>query len=155
VTPHDDAAIVVHFESATPPYQQIVEQIRALIERGAIAPGDPLPTVRQLARDLNVAPNTIARAYGTLQSEGWLAGEERRGTRVAERVPSANPRARAAALQEGVAGFVTALRARGFTSQEIATEFCRFAEDLQSSPSPAAAPREQRGTKRLSPSGSS
>lgn len=64
------------------PFQQIIDQLRAFIERGELRPGDPLPTVRQLAGDLGVAPNTVARAYTELQEDGWLASEGRRGTHV-------------------------------------------------------------------------
>jgi GntR family transcriptional regulator len=104
------------------PYQQIVAQVRALIERGDLAPGAPLPTVRQLAGDLGVAPNTVARAYTDLQMDGWLVGEGRRGTRVASRTPNVDPRARSRALRNAITDFVNGLRHRGFTMQEIQRE---------------------------------
>jgi GntR family transcriptional regulator len=104
------------------PYQQIVAQVRAFIERGDIAPGAPLPTVRQLAGDLGVAPNTVARAYTDLQTDGWLVGDGRRGTRVAARTPNADPRARSGALRTAIKDFVNGLRHRGFTMQEIQRE---------------------------------
>jgi DNA-binding transcriptional regulator YhcF (GntR family) len=53
-----------------PTYRQIVEQIRATIERGELQPDIALPPVRQLAGHLGVAPNTVASAYAELQSEG-------------------------------------------------------------------------------------
>ncbi|MFY9630967.1 MAG: GntR family transcriptional regulator [Candidatus Cybelea sp.] len=108
----------------TPPYQQVAAQIRAAIERGELPPEAPLPTVRQLAGDLGLAPNTIARAYGELQSEGWLVGDRRRGTRVAGQVP-VNARGRLHSLREATEKFVTTLRHRGFTSDEIAVELAR------------------------------
>ncbi|MGA8841746.1 MAG: GntR family transcriptional regulator, partial [Candidatus Aquilonibacter sp.] len=63
MAPENEALIAVDPQIETPPYQQIFEQIRAAIERGTLAPDAPLPTVRQLAGDLGVAPNTVARAY--------------------------------------------------------------------------------------------
>jgi DNA-binding transcriptional regulator YhcF (GntR family) len=117
--------IVVDPELETPPYVQIEEQVRAYIERAELGPGAALPTVRQLARDLGVAPNTIARAYALLQGEGWLVSDGRRGTRVAEHVPSHDKRLRAASLRETVDRFVSSLVHRGFSAGEIAVELQR------------------------------
>ncbi|HEY2476530.1 MAG TPA: GntR family transcriptional regulator [Candidatus Cybelea sp.] len=108
----------------TPPYQQVAAQIRAAIERGDLPPEAPLPTVRQLAGDLRLAPNTVARAYGELQSEGWLVGDGRRGTRVAGQIPL-NRRARLRSLREATEKFIATLRHRGFTQNEIAVELAR------------------------------
>jgi GntR family transcriptional regulator len=117
-----DATVAIDAERETPPYVQIFEQIRALIERGDLVGGDTVPTVRQLAGDLGVAPNTVARAYAELKAEGWLAGDERRPTRVATRVPGRAKQARRRTLDAAVREFVTSLRARGYTGEEIAGE---------------------------------
>jgi DNA-binding transcriptional regulator YhcF (GntR family) len=101
------------------PFQQIVDQLRGFIERGELHPGDALPTVRQLAGDLGVAPNTVARAYAELQDEGWLAGEGRRGTHVA-RTPSGDRRSRTRTLREAVDHFLKTLAHRGYSDAEIA-----------------------------------
>lgn len=101
------------------PFQQIAEQLREFIERGDLRAGDLLPTVRQLASDLRVAPNTVARAYTDLQDSGWLTSDGRRGTRVAQATPSSNARARAALLQDDVKGFIIGLRRRGYSKNEI------------------------------------
>lgn len=114
-----DSLIAVDPELETPPYQQIFEQIRASIERGDLAPDAVLPTVRQLAGDLGVAPNTVARAYSDLQQAGWLVSEGRRGTRVAAKTPAGDRRARLHALTDAVAHFVETLRHRGYTKEEI------------------------------------
>ncbi len=70
-----------------PPYEQLRDAIRARIERGTLLPGDRLPPVRVCAGDLDLAPNTVARAYRALEEEGWLAGRGRAGTFVADRPP--------------------------------------------------------------------
>ncbi|HUZ49491.1 MAG TPA: GntR family transcriptional regulator [Candidatus Dormibacteraeota bacterium] len=113
-------AIALDLQRDTPPFAQIVEQIQSYIEGGALAPNAPLPTVRQLARDLGIAPNTVARAYLELQDAGWLVGDGRRGTRVASRVPLQARRSRAHALGEAVSRFVDGMRRRGYTLPEIA-----------------------------------
>lgn len=109
------------------PYQQIEEQLRGLIQRGHLLPGTLLPTVRQLAGDLNVAPNTVARAYTDLQDEGWLISEGRRGTRVASRLPDVDKRARVRTLRESVEHFVSSLVTRGYSRAEIVEEVARLA----------------------------
>ena len=119
--------LVVNPDLEIPPYQQVVAQIRAGIERGELLPDSPLPTVRQLAGDLGIAPNTVARAYGELQNDGWLVGDGRRGTRVAGRLPT-NRRVRLRSLREAIEKFSASLRHRGFTLDEIAAELGRFGE---------------------------
>jgi GntR family transcriptional regulator len=120
--------LVVNPELEVPPYQQVMEQIRAAIERGELGPQSALPTVRQLAGDLGIAPNTVARAYGELQAEGWLIGDGRRGTRVAGQVPLSR-KARLRSLREAMQKFVGSLRYRGFSAEEIAAELARLAGD--------------------------
>lgn len=122
--------LLVDASLETPPYQQVVAQIRAAIERGELAPDGALPTVRQLAGDLGVAPNTVARAYAELQEAGWLVSDGRRGTRVAGDVPL-NPRARLLSLREATDKFVLSLRHRGFTPAEISVELARAGELAQ------------------------
>ena len=64
-------------------YEQIARQVRRLVASGQLAAGTKLPSVRQLARDLGVNLNTIARAYRLLDSEGFLLIRERAGVEVA------------------------------------------------------------------------
>jgi GntR family transcriptional regulator len=68
--------------SGTPLYLQLVEQIRRAVEVGILQPGDALPTVRQLARELKIAPNTIVKAYGELEALGLIETRAGAGTRV-------------------------------------------------------------------------
>jgi GntR family transcriptional regulator len=68
--------------SPTPPYEQLRLQIAGLIGSGGLIHGDRLPTIRQLAGDLGLAPGTIARVYRELESTGLIASHRRRGTFV-------------------------------------------------------------------------
>ena len=65
--------------SNTPIYQQITAQVRLGVTTGKLAVGDQLPSVRALAEDLVVNPNTVARAYGDLMREGLLESRAGRG----------------------------------------------------------------------------
>ncbi|OAV62960.1 GntR family transcriptional regulator [Enteractinococcus helveticum] len=73
---------MITLSGSTPPADQIRDQIRGLIVSGRIAANDRLPSVRQLAKDLNVAPGTVAKAYKALESEGFLIARTGGGTRV-------------------------------------------------------------------------
>lgn len=75
--------IEIDTASPVPIYAQIMDQIRALVRRGALGPDSPLPSVRQLAADLEINPNTVARAYGLLEREGLVKTARRRGTLIA------------------------------------------------------------------------
>ena len=79
---------------ATPIYQQLAEQIQRSIALGALAPGDPVPSVRQLALELTINPNTVARAYLELEYQGVLHKRQGQGTYV-------SPGAREASRQAG------------------------------------------------------
>ena len=103
------------------PFQQIVDQLREFVERGDLRPGEALPTVRQLAADLRVAPNTVARAYTELQDAGWLTSDGRRGTRVADSTPAEDIKRRALVLQSDIEAYVNNLRRRGYSKSEIRT----------------------------------
>lgn len=73
----------VNTRSGVPIYVQIVEQVKHAIELGALQPGEQLPTVRQLAIDLTIAPNTIVKAYNELQGLGLIESRPGAGTVVA------------------------------------------------------------------------
>ena len=74
--------------SVVPIYLQVVEAVQKLVATGALKPGDQLPTVRQLAVDVRVNPNTIARAYLELDRKGVITTQQGRGTYVRD-VPDA------------------------------------------------------------------
>ena len=105
--------LVVDATSSVPPYAQVRAQIAAQVADGTMPAGTRLATVRQLADDLGLAPNTVARAYKELEADGVIATHGRRGTFVrstdAERSPSA-----AQAVQE----YVAAARRLGLTRPE-------------------------------------
>lgn len=70
--------------SGAPLYQQIVEQVRAMILNGSLRPGAPLPSIRQLAADLVISVITTKRAYQELEAQGLIITLPGRGTFVAE-----------------------------------------------------------------------
>ena len=76
--------IVLDMRSEAPIYVQIVEQVRQRVSTGELRPGDQLPTVRQLATELRVNFNTVARAYRLLDEAGLISTQQGRGTYIWE-----------------------------------------------------------------------
>lgn len=74
--------IEIDLTSKVPIYVQIIDQVKHMIATGALHPDDQLPTVRQLAADLRVNFNTIARAYRMLDEEGLISTQHGRGTYI-------------------------------------------------------------------------
>jgi len=74
----------VDFRSDVPTYVQIVDQVRDALAGGNLKPGDQLPTVRQMAAELRVNFNTIARAYRLLDDAGLISTQQGRGTFIIE-----------------------------------------------------------------------
>jgi GntR family transcriptional regulator len=112
--------IKIDFRSGQPIYTQIVEQVRGMITSGELHPGDQLPTVRQLATELRVNFNTVARAYRLLDEAGLISTQHGRGTYVWE-APTAEveQRLRRQVLEDLAHKFVTDVLRLGYTAEEV------------------------------------
>jgi DNA-binding transcriptional regulator YhcF (GntR family) len=110
--------LTVDLDSPVPVYEQIRAQITEMVELGTLSSGAPLPTVRQLAADLGVAPGTVARCYQELRLRGIVTGGRRHGTRVAD-VHALPPAARQSRLADAAARLVGGARRLGADDQEI------------------------------------
>ena len=75
----------IDHKSGVPFYRQIIEQVKFAIARGDLQTGDRLPTVRQLAVDLSINPNTVVRAYREMEIEGVVDTQQGSGTYVGDR----------------------------------------------------------------------
>ena len=106
-------------QSGVPAYRQIIDQVQGGLASGALAAGDQLPTVRQLAVDLAVNPNTVLRAYRELEIRGVLDTQQGTGTFIADRKVTQDEAERARALDQLVAEFVARAGAGGFTVKEL------------------------------------
>lgn len=74
--------IVIDYKDNRPLYEQIVERFQVLIERGVLKPEDQMPSVRSLAMDLSINPNTIQKAYAELERRGYIYTVKGRGNFV-------------------------------------------------------------------------
>jgi GntR family transcriptional regulator len=110
----------IDLRSKVPAYVQIVEQMRGLVASGRLQPGDQLPTVRQLAADLRINFNTVARAYRMLDEAGVISTQQGRGTYVVEAPPPARARKlRQTALESLGREFLAASARLGFSPAEV------------------------------------
>lgn len=110
------------FQSREPIYTQLVEQVKQLVAAGNLKPGDQLPTVRQLAADLRVNFNTVARAYRMLHDEGVLSTQQGRGTFIVEQplpAHSEQRKLRRAKLAELTERFLLEAERLGYEPDEI------------------------------------
>ena len=105
--------------SGVPVYLQLIGQVKHAVETGALQPGDQLPTIRRLAEDLVVNPNTVVRAYRELQHEGVIELRQGAGAFVSGNARAKELTDKVRAGQAVVAAAVDKLRARGVTDEEI------------------------------------
>jgi DNA-binding transcriptional regulator YhcF (GntR family) len=108
--------ILLHFtidrDDVRPVWAQIHGEIRRAVDSGQLGPADQLPTVRALASQLGVVPNTVAKAYRALEDDAYLVGRGRAGTFVVEAPPSAVDDSQAA-LEEAAERFAERVRQLG------------------------------------------
>ncbi|MEU8912738.1 GntR family transcriptional regulator [Streptomyces nigrescens] len=113
-------AVRVDTAGPVPPYEQIRAQLAALIATGQLAEGERLPTVRQLATGLGLAPGTVARAYRELETAKLIYTRRGAGTRVAA-LPSEPLPPDPAQLDRLARDFTSAARALGADTEAILT----------------------------------
>ena len=111
--------IQVSPHSGVPIYLQIMQRINGLIAGGQLEPGDELPAIRVLARQLLINPNTVVRAYRELEMEGRVIKRRGAGTYVAEVEPSRAERLQL--LRERARTFLRESRELGFEVAEVVT----------------------------------
>jgi GntR family transcriptional regulator len=113
---------LLDLHSGMPVYRQIVDQVRGGIASGALAPGDQLPTVRQLAVDLEINPNTVVRAYRELEFGGLIETHQGTGTFISAQKMKRADAQRERQLAQIVGDCVSRAGAAGFTLEELIEE---------------------------------
>ena len=108
--------------SGVPVYRQIIDQVRGGIASGALLTGDQLPTVRQLAVDLAINPNTVVRAYRELELGGLLDPSQGMGTFIRTQEIEGGKQERARQLSQIVTDAVARAGAAGFTVRDLIEE---------------------------------
>jgi GntR family transcriptional regulator len=106
-------------QSGVPVYRQIIDQVRGGIASGVLAVGDQLPTVRQLAVDLAINPNTVARAYRELELGGLLETHQGTGTFISAQKLRGGGAERQRQLAQIVGECMARAGAAGFTVEDL------------------------------------
>src|ERR1700723_4173770 len=120
-SPNGDKAFQpkLDLRSGVPVYRQIIDQVRGGVAAGTLSAGDQLPTVRQLAVDLAINPNTVLRAYRELELGGALETHQGTGTFVSEKKITRNNAERERQLAQLAGEFASRAGAAGFTVEEL------------------------------------
>ena len=105
--------------SSLPIYRQITDQIRQAVVSGKLSVGDSLPSVRALAKELVVNPNTVAKAYAELTRDGALESQQGRGVFVAQRRQIFSKAERNRRLDAALDAFLGEALTIGFTGDQI------------------------------------
>src|SRR5258706_14978959 len=116
--------------SGVPIYRQIMDQVVGAIATGALAVGDQLPTVRQLAVDLAINPNTVVRAYRELEIREVLTTQQGTGTFITDKKPRVNEVERQRRVSQLAGELLARAGAEGITLQELLDYFT----ELQNEP---------------------
>lgn len=117
--------------SGVPAYRQIIDQVLGGMATGALPPGQQLPTVRQLAVDLAINPNTVVRAYRELEIRGILDTQQGSGTFITEKKVERDDVERRRALSQIVTEFVARAGAAGFTVTELMEQIHDLQNDAE------------------------
>jgi GntR family transcriptional regulator len=105
--------------SGVPVYRQIIDQVMGGIAAGTLTGGDQLPTVRQVAVDLSINPNTVVRAYRELEIRGVLETQQGTGTFVSYQKVKRDEVERERQLSQLVGEFVSRAGSAGFTIRDL------------------------------------
>ncbi len=103
---------LINLQSKTPIYEQIQSQMMKFIDVGVMKPGDKLPSVRQLALENGINPNTVARAYTQLEKDGYVYNAPKKGVYVAE-IEIEDTR------KNAISSFIKPLKDMGYPKEEV------------------------------------
>ena len=106
-------------QSGVPVYRQIIDQVTGGMAAGALLAGDQLPTVRQLAVDLEINPNTVIRAYRELEIRGMLETHQGTGTFIGAQQVQRDDAERQRRLNQLAGEFAARAGSAGFTLEEV------------------------------------
>lgn len=116
--------------SGVPVYRQLIDQVQAGLAAGTLAVGDQLPTVRQVAVDLAINPNTVMRAYREMEIRGITETQQGTGTFIAQRKAQRSNAEQERQLQQLVDEFVARAGAGGFTVADLVKALRERTDDV-------------------------
>jgi GntR family transcriptional regulator len=121
--------ITIDTNDPVPVFAQLIDQIRSAVLRGELKPGTPLPAIRQLATDLQLNPNTVAKAYALLERDAIIETRGRHGSFVHREGKKHSRIDLAAQAAAALTDTITGLRGIGLTDSEIRIAFASVMRD--------------------------
>jgi len=131
-TENQEAAVPIRFtldlSDGVPIYRQIIRQIEYAVLSGRLKTGARLPTIRSLAVELKINPNTIAKAYGELEIRGILTTQVGSGTYISDKKPVQEDEGPKRKIRELVGRFIEEMRELGVGKKELAELVAEYEE---------------------------
>ena len=120
--------VILNNSSGQPFYEQIVQQVKRLVQTGRLQEGDPLPSMRQLAKDLRVSVITTTRAYSDLEAEGFIATMQGRGSVVLSKDNNLLKEQYLLRIEEGLSTAIETAKTMGMSIDELTDIFHNLLE---------------------------
>ena len=117
--------------SCVPIYEQLIRKIKENIMKGYLNPGDHLPSVRKMARELNVTPNTVQKAYSMLEQERVIMTVRGKGAFVADKKPEIDNRQKLEELRREIKPLIMELLYSGVEKSDIINMIEEFFEEIK------------------------
>lgn len=116
-------------KTGVPAYRQIIDQVLSGMATGSLQPGEQLPTVRQLAVDLSINPNTVMRAYREMEIRGLIQTQQGTGTFITENKVQSSEAERQKRLDQLAGECLARAGAEGFSAEELIRAMNEFSNE--------------------------
>lgn len=111
--------LTLDMKGSKPIYEQIIEQIKFHVLKGRLKPGDPIPSVRKMALDLNITPGTVAKAYQELERQHIIETIRGKGTFVASNIEQGEDESRMLECKKILRSAIVELKVMGVSCEKI------------------------------------
>ena len=123
--------VKIDIRSRTPIYEQIIESIREMVVKGVLRPSDKLPSVREMAKDMTLNPNTVQKAYQELERQGLICTVRGRGTFICEDIKPKDQEEKINELLVGMKKLLVAAIYLGLKKEEVIVEIEKLYEEIR------------------------
>jgi len=123
--------VKIDIRSRTPIYEQIIESIREMVVKGVLRPSDKLPSVREMAKDMTLNPNTVQKAYQELERQGLICTVRGRGTFICEDIKPKDQEEKINELLVEMKKLLVAAIYLGLKKEEVIVEIEKLYEEIR------------------------
>ncbi|MBP2026242.1 GntR family transcriptional regulator [Acetoanaerobium pronyense] len=123
--------VKIDIRSRTPIYEQIIESIREMVVKGVLRPSDKLPSVREMAKEMTLNPNTVQKAYQELERQGLICTVRGRGTFICEDIKPKDQEEKINELLAEMKKLLVAAIYLGLKKEEVIVEIEKLYEEIR------------------------